>query len=360
MDRDDWDFFMIVYGVTDNMQHNLWPFLEPQHPASRSREASGYRARLFDYYEKVDGLCAELVAKAGPNTHVLVMSDHGFGSTRTNKYLSKVLMEAGWLHYKGLPVAASQTTRLMQRLLDLYHRYPLLANLVRRLSGRQKLGLKHALTRASLLPAPENVDWDRTIAFPGGYGLQVYVNRQDRFARGTVAPGAEYEAVLDRIVACLLAVTDPVSGEPIYKAVHRAQDLYRGEFAGQAPDLIVEYANVYQAAAPAAAKASNPGLEGNHTLEGILIAHGPDIRPVPVASAQIMDLAPTILYLLGLPVPANMDGRVLSEILDPARLAAQPIRLEAEAPGPSLADYEYTPEEAELVREQLRALGYIE
>jgi predicted AlkP superfamily phosphohydrolase/phosphomutase len=221
------------------------------------------------------------------------------------------------------------------------------------------VGLKQALTRSALLPTAENIDWDRTLAFPGGYGLQVYVNRKDRFSRGTVSPGKEYKELIAHISERLLALADPISGEPVVKAVHRAQEVYHGPFADQAPDLIVEYSNVYIPGRTRPSGPLNPGLEGNHTMEGIFVGHGPHIVPRIPVEPQIADLAPTALYLLDLPVPDDMDGRVLTEIIAPDYLADRPVAYsEAEASAASIEGY--SAEEAESVREQLRALGYIE
>lgn len=359
MDREDWDFFMIVYGVTDNMQHNLWAFLEPQHPAYHSDQGQQYRQRLFSYYDKVDDLAGQLLARCDANTHVLVMSDHGFGSTRTSKYLSKLLIDEGLIRYKGLPFLSKPTTWLMQRLLNLYHSTPLLGNIVRRLSGEQKRGLKQALSRSALLPTAENVDWEHTLAFPGGYGLQVYINRQDRFPRGTVSPGTEYERLIRHISERLLALTDPVSGETVIRAVHRAKDIYSGPFADQAPDLIVEYGNVYRPDQKEALGSLNPGLEGNHTMEGIFIAHGPKILRNISTEPQITDLTPTILYLLDLPIPEDMDGQVLVDIIEPGYLKGNPVTY-TDAAVTTVSDSVFSQEEAELVREQLRSLGYLE
>jgi len=359
MDEVDWDFYMIVYGVTDNLQHTLWAFLEPQHPAYHSAEGQHYRERLFSYYERVDQLAGELLTRCDGNTHVLVMSDHGFGSTRTSKYLSKLLIDEGLIRYKGLPLLSKSTTWLMQWLLDLYHSTPLLGNIIRRLSGRQKAGLKQALTRSTLLPTAENVDWDHTLAFPGGYGLQVYVNRRDRFSQGTVSPGVEYEELVEHISERLLSLADPVSGDPVVKAVHRAQDVYRGPFADQAPDLIVEYSNVYSPDRTETSGPLNPGLEGNHTMEGVFVGYGSHILPHVAVEPQISDLAPTALYLLGQPVPEDMNGRVLTEIIEPDYLADHPVTY-SEATAGAASGEGYSAEEAESIREQLRALGYIE
>jgi predicted AlkP superfamily phosphohydrolase/phosphomutase len=360
MDREDWDFLMIVYGVTDNMQHTLWAFLEPQHPAYHSDEGQHYRQQLFRYYDKVDGLAGELLARCDTNTHVMVMSDHGFGSTRTGKYLTKLLMAEGLIQYKGLPILSRQTTWLMQRLLDLYHSTPLLGNIVRRLSGKQKKDLKQALIRSALLPAAENIAWDHTLAFPGGYGLQVYINRKDRFPRGTVSPGGEYESLLDHITTRLLSLTDPVSGETVIKAVYRAEDVYHGPFADQAPDLIIEYNNVYRPGRVDISGPLNPGLEGNHTMDGIFIGYGAHILAGVPVEPQMSDLAPTALYLLGLPVPEDMDGRVLTEMIRPEHLADRPVSYSVSTMAAPVSDDGYSAEEAESVREQLRALGYVD
>lgn len=359
MERENWDFFMIVYGVIDNLQHTLWTFLEPQHPAYHSDKGHYYRERLFSYYDKVDESVGKLLSLCDDNTHVLVMSDHGFGSTRTGKYLSKLLMDEGLVRYKGLPILSQPTTWLMQRLLDLYHSTPFLGNLVRRLSGEQKAGLKQALARGALLPTAENIDWDRTLAFPGGYGLQVYIHRKDRFPRGRVSPGKEHEELVEYITERLLALTDPVSGERMIKAVYRAQEVYHGRFADQAPDLIVEYANMYRPDRANASGPLNPGLEGNHTMDGVFIGHGAHILKGTPIEPQITDLAPTVLYLLDLPVPKDMDGRVLTEIIEPDYLAKHPIAF-ADTTVVPVSEVGYSPEEAESVREQLRALGYID
>ncbi|MGC9358400.1 MAG: alkaline phosphatase family protein, partial [Anaerolineae bacterium] len=132
-----------------------------------------------------------------------------------------------------------------------------------------------------------------------------------------------------------------------------------GEAVEQAPDLLIEYANHY---APSdAPEEANPGLEGGHVPEGILLASGAGIQPGPVAETALRHLAPTILHLMGEPVPPDMDGDVLRELLKtpwreghPVEIAAKPATYEET----EALDYEEDDEEA--VEAQLRALGYIE
>ncbi|MDY7076295.1 MAG: alkaline phosphatase family protein [Chloroflexota bacterium] len=361
MGKVPWDFFMIVYGVTDNMQHTLWHFVEPLHPAYHSPEGARYREKLFSYYEKVDTLLGKLLVRAGDECHVLIMSDHGFGSTRTGQYLNKLLMDEGLLRYQGSRFLPGFGDRLMKKVLDVYHTMPIFSRLMKRLGGKQKVGLRKVLESSAILPTPDNTAWEETRAFPGGYGLQVYINLKGRYPQGTVNPGQEYEDLLQNLRQRLLALSDPVSGERIIHQVYDAREIYKGPAAAQAPDLIIEYTNFYRPGnTHAPPETINPGLEGNHAMDGIFIAKGPHILRKKVENTNITDLAPTILYLMGIPVPDDMDGQVLTDVISETHLKARPIAY-AVATGKedSVSGYDYTEEEMESIRDRLRSLGYI-
>lgn len=98
------------------------------------------------------------------------------------------------------------------------------------------------------------------------------------------------------------------------------------------------------------------GDSGCHRREGIFIAAGPGIKAgVALPEENILDLAPTILHLLGEPVPRIMDGRVLTEaLIDPA-----PVRF-SENEEHDIANGEgFDTSEAEQIEERLRGLGYL-
>ena len=101
---------------------------------------------------------------------------------------------------------------------------------------------------------------------------------------------------------------------------------------------------------------------GRHHPEGVLLVAGPGIRQGAVLDgARLIDLAPTILYVLGLPIPSDMDGWVLVNLFEPEFAAAHPIRT-----GPAMGISELQPspdapcEEVSLIEERLRSLGYLE
>ena len=143
---------------------------------------------------------------------------------------------------------------------------------------------------------------------------------------GIVVPGAEYEALRDEIKARLLALREPQSGEQVVAEVWKREEVYSGPYVDWSPDLRViwqEYPaqkrTYFNAGEPwADAPFAYAGQTGDHARDGILYAFGPGVRQgVRLPRLSIMDLAPTVLWLRGLPVPADMDGRVLTDLFEP-------------------------------------------
>ena len=102
---------------------------------------------------------------------------------------------------------------------------------------------------------------------------------------------------------------------------------------------------------------------GYHRNEGILMAYGSRVRAhSELRRPTLIDLAPTILYLAGAPVPGDMDGRILEEMIESDYRSTHPVQRSGAHTGPGSPESEvtYTEEEAELIKSRLRALGYIE
>ena len=154
---------------------------------------------------------------------------------------------------------------------------------------------------------------------PMGNVGQVNVNLAGREPHGCVAPGEEYERVRDDIIARLWQLRDPETGEQVVEAVYRREELYTGEQADRAADIVfiprrMEYFGFgeYEFGSHRTIDPVRHGISGTHRLDGIFMAIGRGIRPgARIEDARIIDLAPTIMHLMGEPVPAHMDGRVL-------------------------------------------------
>jgi predicted AlkP superfamily phosphohydrolase/phosphomutase len=211
-----------------------------------------------------------------------------------------------------------------------------------------------------------DVDWSRTKAFAVGNFGQIYINVKGQRAQGTVEPGAEYEAVREQIIRSALELHDPEGGDQVIAQVYKKEELYHGDRVPQAPDLILHTDRSKYVSFGHADFGSNKILEpsigqtGHHTMDGIVVLHGPGVQANAAIRGDIIDIAPTVLYALGLPVPSLMDGKVLQAGFAPDYVAAHPITRSADTTaGTTTASPAYSEEDEEQVMERLRQLGYV-
>jgi len=224
------------------------------------------------------------------------------------------------------------------------------------------------------------IDWQRTKAY--GYEIltfppSIWVNLKGRRPHGIVSPGAEYEELLRLLTDKLYQLRDPVTGKKLIPHVYRKTEIYSGPYLDQAPDLTL----AWWGETPFLSKPSfvqngtkspvgysggehlaSGEWTGTHTMDGIMLLHGNPFRPGGwIEAAAIVDIAPTLLYLLGLTIPAEMDGRVLLEAFKEEYAAAHAVSTTNEL-GARMRFREttYSIDETAKVAERLRALGYIE
>jgi predicted AlkP superfamily phosphohydrolase/phosphomutase len=141
-----------------------------------------------------------------------------------------------------------------------------------------------------------------------------------------VAPGAEYEAVCDEITAALLELEHAETGRPVVHEVIRPHELYKGDHVGVLPDLLVVWTSESPVTGVRSPRIGTIELgsperrSGGHRSQGFFVASGHRIRRgVRLEGFHIMDLAPTMLHLLGVDVPVNYDGRVMPLLVDARR-----------------------------------------
>jgi predicted AlkP superfamily phosphohydrolase/phosphomutase len=362
------DFNMLVYTATDQVQHHFWHFMDARHDQHDSERAQRYGNAIRNVYMHIDRLIGSLLSAADDNTIVVVMSDHGCGpTTNVRLRLNQALEQAGLLAFRptgrlgrGLRgVAGGVDWLLRSTLSDGVKR--LLAGLFPRL-------------RVWFEQLDEaGIDWTRTSA---------YVNEAFRSSPAVwlCNPRSPQSAgVLAAAETALRELVDPQAGCPVISRVYRTSDLYEGPFAEKAPDLIpswwtdgflVEQSVPGGASQDCVERSHLPvrgGVEfsGSHRLHGVFAMSGGPVRCGHVfRGARIIDVAPTILYLMGLPVPAEMDGRPLLEALDPVFVGNHPPRYEDGLVPPltPAADAQpaFSSEEEELIAQRLRSMGYIE
>jgi len=360
-----WDLFAVVYWDTDMVQHETWRLLDPSHPRHDAAEAADQRERILSFHRKVDADVGRLLAEVDSDTLVVVMSDHGFGPVHSFFLTNNWLASMGLLRFKQNPWTAFK--RLLFRLgftpLGMFRIAKALGlgSLRQKVRFQQKSGL---LNRVFL--SFDDVDWSRTRAFSIGSFGQVYVNLAGVRPEGIVQPGQEYEALKQEIVQAALALRDPRSGEPLIERVLRREEIYSGPYIDRTPDLIVQTRNWEYMAFGHADFGSNrlvepiTGLSGHHRPDGVLILSGAGVKvDAKLEGANILDLAPTILHAMGVEVPQDLDGRVLSEAFVASSPLARPVAYsQANVYKDSDSAPDLSDDEMEEVQEKLRGWGY--
>ena len=178
------------------------------------------------------------------------------------------------------------------------------------------------------------IDWTKTKAYGEDRGLKgININVKGREPYGVIEQEMEYEDLRNRIVDELNRLKDPETGEKIMNEVYKNNEIYSGEFLDKTSDIIFiqnpKYLIKQDLLSGTMIASSSPELPGEHhaQINGIFIANGPDIKEgKKIEGVELVDLAPTILHMMNVPVPKDMDGKVLKEIFkEDSELAKRPI-----------------------------------
>jgi predicted AlkP superfamily phosphohydrolase/phosphomutase len=355
------DFFMLVFPETDTVSHGLWWAYDATHHEHDPARAEKFRDGILEIYQHLDALIGRLLARLESSDAVILMSDHGHGPVRHFLYVNNFLAQRGYLRFK--PTLTSQLKRVAFQLgLTPRFVYGVLLAIglgkLRRTLDKRRAG-RGLLKRFFL--SFSDVDWTRTRAYSIGYIGEVHINLKGREPQGIVERGAEYERLRDQLIGDLRALTLP-DGAPLIEHIWKKEEIYRGAHLDAAPDILFLPRNLETIAFGDFEFGSNKvleksfGVSSSHRMNGIFIASGAGIRNIgEFRGAQLIDLAPTLLHLLGLPVPRDVDGRVLTEILTDART----VEYGGTSEGRATTSEGYTEEEEQEVLERLADLGYI-
>jgi predicted AlkP superfamily phosphohydrolase/phosphomutase len=363
VEQENLDGLVLVLGETDRAQHDFWQYRDPRFPQFKSDRAQRFGDAIDEHYEVADEQVGQLLRLADEHTLVIIMSDHGGGPHPQHHFYPN-----GWLLNQGFlevrrdhPGWASQLARHV--IGTVRRRLPFEERMRRLLPD----GLIHRVRRYHM--DLDLVDWSRTRAyhFPMYHPVAgIEINVRGRQPMGVVEPGAEFDRVRAEVMAALREARDPDTHVPIAVEVHRSEEVYSGAYLGIAPDIVYRtgdehYANtgLPEAWAQPAPLATMTDYFGVHTMDGVLIVAGPAVRPgEEFRGARIKDVAPTLLYALDQPVPRHMDGRVLTELFEPAFVTSQPLRY-SEVGVQRQAVAGHSARDEEEMRDKLKGLGYL-
>jgi predicted AlkP superfamily phosphohydrolase/phosphomutase len=349
------ELLFVVFMAADHIHHICW----------NEWETNGLASPVAETYRVLDEAVGRLVDLTAPDGNVVVVSDHGAGPLRGVVNLNAWLEQEGFLTYERGGGATGR--KLLGDALELRRYLP------RRLRHAAKQRLPGLREQAQIRSDYTVVDWPRTKAFAYGTFGNVVLNVRGREQDGLVEPGDEYERTRAELAERLLGLRGP-DGEEIVAAVHQREDLFHGPELAKVPDLLVEFRD-YAWLGKGSLKSRSTSLwdrieiedgddlayVGSHRHEGIAIVAGPAAAAGAGLSGGLLDVAPTLLYLLGEAIPSDLEGRVLVEALRPELLDERPPSYDDAAPA------EFDAERAELeaegaaeVERRLRGLGYLE
>lgn len=307
--KGDWNLFWVVFTGTDKVQHFYWKFADSRVPGYDPLLAERYGNAIRDFWLRVDEVVGELREAAGPETDILVVSDHGFSP------ILKELRLSNWLKSEGF------------------------------MTSRDDDPTKPVIT-----------------AFPPGpFAGIVRVNEKGRDFQGTVEPGEDSERVRAEVRKKLEELKDPETGEPFVERIYNREELFHGPYVENAPDLVflerkTRFVGRGGRDAPGIFGPPSYTFSGFHRPEGILLAAGPHIRSDPERRAySILDVTPTLLWIFDAEFPKDLDGVVMKGLVGEDAFAARPPRI-GESTIVETGDAISITEEG---RDALEGLGYV-
>jgi predicted AlkP superfamily phosphohydrolase/phosphomutase len=353
------DLFMVVHRVPDPVHHFFIKFVDARTPVYNPEETARWGDLVNRFYRKMDDALGETLAALDDDDTIFVISDHGGAITPPHQFNVNV-----WLAERGLLTPHEESKSLRERAYALNQQ--LLPSRVRSILRRHAPKAVRGELR-QMWQGLQHIEFGKTQAYHFPMKCSplagININVRGRQPQGIVAP-EEYEALRDRIIREVQEVKDPRSGERIVLRVYKREELYDGPFVERAPDIIVWCNDLYRegpfAQGPIVSDVPFDELlqvPGAHDDKGIFLAKGPGLASgKTVYGAKLIDVPETILHAMELPVPSDMDGRVLTEIFAEGDRAVESVDLNLSK---KTADSYLSEDEEQLIKDKLKGWGYL-
>jgi len=345
LDTTDWDFGVLVYVSTDRIQHCLMDYISPDHPKYAELKDTPVAKQTRAVYQQLDAGLAELLKRTTENDLVIFMSDHGHQACWRCCTMDRILQQMGYLEFgKGSfafnLIRWGPGRRIARRVYDIL-----------KLHGK-----------VSIPASP--IEWSKTRAYTSvvSTGEGISVNLKGREPGGIVDP-KDYEKVRDEVRAAVEAFKDPVTGKHPVGKTYLKEEILSGAFLETAPDILLVPAEGYSLTHAKGAVEEADWLSGDHRLEGVIVATGPEVTPGPLEeTAELIDLGPTSMAALGVSSAVPRDGKVLRSLVgDGVDLSIDESSIQEQAGGSvATAEGGLTSDEEGEIEDHLRGLGYVE
>jgi predicted AlkP superfamily phosphohydrolase/phosphomutase len=295
LEKEDLNFLNITTFFLNAMQHNWWD-----------------HDYIKDIWKELD---SELEDFMNEDTNLIIISDHGIEPAPRQFYLGSWLAEEGYTKLKEDEDEGRAREKIYHRMRSVATKVDLPEPLIS-LGGKffRKIDVErpsNSVTDSSNFESEIDYDESKAVGFPQG---NIYLINCE---------GEEREKLREEIKEKLENLTD--NGNKVVEKVYYREDIYSGEYVEKAPDLYVEPAEGYRIRQGEVENVENKEFftdaptdgsdwKATNHPDGILMGYGPDISNNSNFEAKLQDIAPTVLHMRGLPIPEEMDGRVLTEL----------------------------------------------
>ncbi|MHB9052997.1 MAG: alkaline phosphatase family protein [Thermoleophilia bacterium] len=363
---EEWDLFVGVFRSPDAFQHAFWREVEKvmTEPAVASAEETLKAEAVFSCYEAIDREIGDIRDK-WQDHNLVMMSDHGFGSLHKEVCLNRVLAQGGLLTFRK----KSLKHKLKERILGSVLLIPPWARSI----IKRSLHIKRAVSMDLYI---EDIDWSLTSVYALSQFGTLYMNGRSGNSNGTVAEGRDWDDVIAKTEKVLMNLVDPEDGLPVVNEFYRREELFSGPLSHEMPAAVIvmrngSYRGVFGTCAELAARPvirtpyPDWGIlapTGCHRREGMLLLHGKDVAAGDQDPANMVDVAPTVLQLMRLPIPSQYEGVVLDSVAGAGKVMPGSVEVPPADDQPVAPDRlasVYSEDDEEEIRKRLADLGYI-
>ena len=359
------DCLILVLGEIDRAQHDFWIYFDKNISKLLSnKKVHNFKDAILKTYQNTEIQIEKLLSLTDEKTMIFIISDHGGGP------YPKIFFNTNrWLRNLRLLELNKNKAKRFDLLRDIYDRY------VNTLKRKSKLILKidqlilnkKRLRRFHL----NNFNWEKTKAFryPMAYPADgIVINLEGRQEKGIVKKGKEYHDLRNYIIDELKKLSHPITGEKVVKNCYKREELYDGIFLEKLPDIIFLLEdNFFHGRSCSGDIFTNiPSTKvknerGVHHIDGIFLANGQVFnRGERINNIKIIDIAPTILYSMGIPIPKDIDGNVQIDLFTEKFKSSTKVNYQLKIKKKEGARVSLTNKEQEEIKIKLRGLGYID
>jgi predicted AlkP superfamily phosphohydrolase/phosphomutase len=339
LNEEEWDLFFIVYHLSDYVPTLYWKYMDTTHPQYTHHDVLS--TAVEDSYRVLDTILGRFLSCVDEDTCVFVVSDHGIGPSTKVFNINEWLRKKGFLTIKThVALEKAFSFDKVAAFIDNHH---IVKRIIKKVpESLQKKGYNLVVKRSKNVVSRMDADSTKAYAYSHAHFASIW--------------SVTDENALKKIEENIKTVKDPDTDEDVIQSVYKRDQIFHGPWVDNAPDLVVKAVPYCSIRSQRIGNLfSEPLQSGDHRMHGIFIAYGCNIRGGPLKEVSIFDVCPTILAALGLPVPSDMDGRVIKEIFEEVN-----IRKEKKDSQRETYLHVFTEEEEEKIKKRLSALGYFD